>query len=191
VTCIRLSGGINIVRDSEFHESGLNSGPLLIEDVDDTAVDLSKNNFNGLDYLTINRAGSKTIQINGQGNTCYNGWAIVNGNVTGVSGNLQPKRGISTYTYAANDLHLKWNGDTFEIDEATEPLINNIYFDGQVQGARNNAFLSAVIRLKAIHSFTLGNTGNVIANSEAVMANHVVTLEYFKTSNKWVEVERT
>ena len=141
--------------------------------------------------LTIRGADNQMAESSGQAI----GFVLLNNtNITNLTGNLQCRRGVGGYTYTNADrvLRLNWNYDTYEINEGGGPTIATINMLGSQTGGTvptdQNRFCGAIVKLRVVQAFTLGNAGNIVAAGSERAVGTVVTLQYFPSAAKWHEV---
>lgn len=113
-------------------------------------------------------------------------------------GSLQARPGIGTYAKSGASpniaLALPSNADTYVIDEAASPTIDNINMAGQAGGGAVandlNCAYQPTVQLYVKQAFALGGTGNIVASGGLRPVGSVITLTYVNTlgTPKWVEV---
>jgi len=115
-----------------------------------------------------------------------------NHSIANLTGNLQCRRGVGSYTYTAGVLFLNWNYDTYDLNEGGGPTIDTINMLGSQTGGAvptdQNRFCGATVKLRAVQAFTLGNAGNIVAVGSERGIGTVVTLQYFPSAAKWYEL---
>lgn len=143
----------------------------------------------------INTASGLAISILGGECTTFSneGFRLSGSTPANITGQFQCARGgAGSYSYSAGTLQLSVNGDTYLINEGAGPTINDINMLGSSgvgnTAADRNRMMTATVKLYVTQAFTLGAAGNIVAAGGARAVASIVTLQYFPTLTKWVEV---
>jgi hypothetical protein len=163
-------------------------------------LELNRNRWEVSAATQLQAPSGNPVEVRGADNQFYEstpgigeGFAIVSSTgVSNITGSILCRPGIGSYTYSSNLLSVSLNHDTFMIDEGGGPTIDDItMYGGSASGvtfADHNRFHNGRIYLLVKQAFTLSGAGNIIAAGGARTVNSIVTLQYFPSLDKWVEV---